>query len=48
MPHAAKISDIDISIVFFMSESMRPLNGLAVYFNPAEPPARHRMPMLLD
>ena len=41
MLHTATIVDIDISIVFFMSKPMCPLNCSFVYFNPAEPAARH-------
>ena len=44
MPHTAAIIDIDISIVVFMSKPMCPLNCSFVYFNPAEPTARHGVP----
>ena len=51
MPPTTVISDINVSIVFFMSESMHPLNGFTVYYNPAamaRQPARTHVPPVPD
>lgn len=48
MLHEAAINNSDTIIIFFMSESMRPLDCFAVNCDPAEPTARHGVPMFLD